>query len=355
MKRSDLHSALKTVVLASVSAGGIDYKHVRLQHGKDDFVDTLHARPTSFSTAGIQATDFLRFLGFSRSPCAFHSGECYCRLLEPNHDVSGLAQAISSAFDKFKRGAGELEKCGLFIDQPEGWDFFFGKPSNGRTFGSYQPYGNGHIAPKSERLKESDDEFFRFIFTWIDGAGGKGWTTHYRAKHMPLPAEFQAVLDFLGGFSWFPECPEFDFEGCWWRFMPFREDQNHVLNRNTESAHRFFDAHASHLSPGLEQLLAAHSELEPHRMSFLSIPAASSLISAPLSVSRTMPTPEESRPSTEVPQRFDVAISFAGSERAYAEELSTKVRDAGFRVFYDGFYPEQLWGKDLVSFFDRVY
>ena len=25
------------------------------------------------------------------------------------------------------------------------------------------------------------------------------------------------------------------------------------------------------------------------------------------------------------------------------------------KSFYDGFYPEQLWGKDLASFFDRIY
>jgi len=33
--------------------------------------------------------------------------------------------------------------------------------------------------------------------------GGKGWTTHYRAKHMPLSPEFGAVINFLGGFSTF--------------------------------------------------------------------------------------------------------------------------------------------------------
>jgi len=53
--------------------------------------------------------------------------------------------------------------------------------------------GDGHVAPKSERLKESEDEFFRFVFTFIDGAGDKGWTTHYRARHMPLAPEFQAA------------------------------------------------------------------------------------------------------------------------------------------------------------------
>ena len=52
---------------------------------------------------------------------------------------------------------------------------------------------------------------------------------------------------------------------------------------------------------------------------------------------------------------FDVAFSFAGTERALAENLAAATRNAGFKVFYDGFYPEQLWGKDLVEFFDYIY
>lgn len=41
----NLHSALKTTVINSHNEGGIDYILVRLQNGKDDFVETLHARP----------------------------------------------------------------------------------------------------------------------------------------------------------------------------------------------------------------------------------------------------------------------------------------------------------------------
>jgi hypothetical protein len=37
----DLHSALKTTVLREIHEGGIRYKVVRLQNGKDDFVDSL--------------------------------------------------------------------------------------------------------------------------------------------------------------------------------------------------------------------------------------------------------------------------------------------------------------------------
>ena len=56
-----------------------------------------------------------------------------------------------------------------------------------------------------------------------------------------------------------------------------------------------------------------------------------------------------------LPDKFDVAISFAGSERSFAEALAEKVRNAGFSVFYDNFYPEHLWGKNLTVFFDDIF
>ena len=71
----------------------------------------------------------------------------------------------------------------------------------------------------------------------------------YRAKHMPLSAEFAAALEFIGGLLSFAECPEFDFESCWWRFASCREDVSGVFGRNTEYVHRAFDAHAAHFSP----------------------------------------------------------------------------------------------------------
>ena len=52
---------------------------------------------------------------------------------------------------------------------------------------------------------------------------------------------------------------------------------------------------------------------------------------------------------------YDVAISFAGSDRSLAEWLAKTVREAGFRVFYDDYYPEKLWGKNLIESFDDVY
>lgn len=55
------------------------------------------------------------------------------------------------------------------------------------------------------------------------------------------------------------------------------------------------------------------------------------------------------------PDEFDVAVSFAGAQRALAEALATRLRSAGVRVFYDRFYGAQLWGKQLPEYFDRIF
>jgi hypothetical protein len=55
------------------------------------------------------------------------------------------------------------------------------------------------------------------------------------------------------------------------------------------------------------------------------------------------------------PYEYDVAISFAGAERPLAEQLARILRNAGFAVFYDDFYPEKLWGTELTVFLDEVY
>jgi hypothetical protein len=56
-----------------------------------------------------------------------------------------------------------------------------------------------------------------------------------------------------------------------------------------------------------------------------------------------------------LPSNFDVAISFAGTERELAEKLAEILRAAGITVFYDNFYPEHLWGKNLTTFLDEIY
>jgi hypothetical protein len=53
--------------------------------------------------------------------------------------------------------------------------------------------------------------------------------------------------------------------------------------------------------------------------------------------------------------RYDVAISFAGEDRAVAEELATALVARKYRVFYDRFEQHALWGEDLGGYLPDVY
>lgn len=53
--------------------------------------------------------------------------------------------------------------------------------------------------------------------------------------------------------------------------------------------------------------------------------------------------------------KYDVALSFAGDQRSYVEEVAKRLRDAGVNVFYDDYEKADLWGKDLYSHLDFVY
>lgn len=52
---------------------------------------------------------------------------------------------------------------------------------------------------------------------------------------------------------------------------------------------------------------------------------------------------------------YDVALSFAGEDREYVEQVAQELREMGVSVFYDRFEEVDLWGKDLAEHLGRVY
>jgi hypothetical protein len=52
---------------------------------------------------------------------------------------------------------------------------------------------------------------------------------------------------------------------------------------------------------------------------------------------------------------FDLAISFAGSERDYARVIAAVTRENGLSVFLDELYESELWGKNLVETLGEIY
>lgn len=46
---------------------------------------------------------------------------------------------------------------------------------------------------------------------------------------------------------------------------------------------------------------------------------------------------------------YDVAVTFAGEERPYVEEVMTRLQELGVRVFYDVDEQARLWGQNLLE------
>ena len=54
-------------------------------------------------------------------------------------------------------------------------------------------------------------------------------------------------------------------------------------------------------------------------------------------------------------EEYDIALSFAGEDRAIAREIADKITVLGYRVFYDEYERAQLWGADLSTVLGRIY
>lgn len=52
---------------------------------------------------------------------------------------------------------------------------------------------------------------------------------------------------------------------------------------------------------------------------------------------------------------YEVALSFAGEDRAHAEALAEYLKERGVPVFYDLYEQADLWGKDLFEHLHEVY
>ena len=52
---------------------------------------------------------------------------------------------------------------------------------------------------------------------------------------------------------------------------------------------------------------------------------------------------------------YEIALSFAGEDRAYVEGVAQDLRSKGVRVFYDHFEQVNLLGKDLAAHFAEIY
>jgi len=64
---------------------------------------------------------------------------------------------------------------------------------------------------------------------------------------------------------------------------------------------------------------------------------------------------EETKKKVREDYEFDVALSFAGEQREYVEQVANFLESKGLEVFYDRFKQSQLWGKNLIEYLQEVY
>jgi len=53
--------------------------------------------------------------------------------------------------------------------------------------------------------------------------------------------------------------------------------------------------------------------------------------------------------------KYDVALSYAESEKKYAEELATELKKLKIIVYYDEFEKSSSWGKNMADYRDQVF
>ena len=52
---------------------------------------------------------------------------------------------------------------------------------------------------------------------------------------------------------------------------------------------------------------------------------------------------------------YDISISFAGEDRAFAKELSSDLKSKGVKLFFDELEKNKLWGKNLTEYLHKIY
>jgi WD40 repeat protein len=70
---------------------------------------------------------------------------------------------------------------------------------------------------------------------------------------------------------------------------------------------------------------------------------------------RRKPSSAPAFPTSIKQYKYDVAISYAGEDREYAEALAEALRNRDVRVFYDKYEKSSLWGKELYAHLSDIY
>jgi hypothetical protein len=337
---AELHTALRTDVEETLNAKGLQMQLVRLQHGKNSSVLTLHVNPSSFSTSGLQSTDMLSYLGFTSAHCPFLGTTCFASEVPDGVSLEAFADAFNRYSDLLKEAESALLPCGYILPQPEGLAHFLGRSSTRRMSWSSPTSGDGHNAAQHERMKDSEDSHFQYVFTWIKGSD-TGWVTHYHPKNDVAGEMMKRFRQIISDIQEFRECPEFDFGPCWWRFEEFAPTED-VFQSNANIAHEHFDKHATSFAKGLSALIASDAVSDELKLSS----RLSKSVAAPARIPRRHKQPQQTQNDR------DVFMCHASEDKSsVVEPLCTAMDAAAMTYWIDKC--EVQWGDSVTAKVNR--
>jgi len=256
-----LHNALKSEVVETKTIQNFQLALAKLQWGKNDYGFSVHIQSNTWISSGIQGSELLQHLGFGHSTCSFLNGECWVKSVSEDFRLSEFANTFESAFNGIRDAEKKLNLCGLRLrnERSSGVNYY------GRGSGSY--YGDGHTATSTpQKMKEGADDHFDFVLTFQETPNEKGWTVHRHPKEEGITPDFAAASRFLD-IKRMEECPQFDFNECFWSFISYNGDQ--WGDGNANAAHSYFEAHPKNFTEAVQQLVSSQSVLKPYGLNLL--------------------------------------------------------------------------------------
>jgi hypothetical protein len=97
-------------------------------------------------------------MGFRHGHCSFVvGGQCFAREVRRDFDLDGFVSAFDVTYRLMQEGVDHIGSCGFLIEQPAGREFFTGRRHGSGRPMRFVPRGDGHNAPKHERMKTAED------------------------------------------------------------------------------------------------------------------------------------------------------------------------------------------------------
>ena len=140
-----------------------------------------------------------------------------------------------------------------------------------------------------------------------------------------------------------------------WAGMMGRGSTGNLINAQIEGLYAKIDYRFRQFDVGLDQVVVEYPWCEGEAVSPLAPAPSPARIEATVGAVVSDPTDEAPEPEGRAARPYQVALSFAGEQRAYVEAVAKALATRHIAVFYDGFEANTLWGKDGVEHFHQIY